>query len=604
MPNEHLSESRTESLVLDLLNIQNWTELNRPPKGRLIRQNEYKAVAELADLFRGKSKSGPGDGYPDFLIVGDGLRPQMIIEAKASRNDFRKAVSEAQYYSQICLEAGHSTVAVGVAGQEREGVRVGAAKLIGTSWKSILYEEHEISWIPTPTDVQRLLSSPRALDLAPVVPRHDVLAEKADLINRILREATIKDEFRPAYVGAMTLGLWKSGGDLRRDSRFVLGDINGACRKAYDGAGKPEMATSLRIDEANEKLANSAWKVLAELEKLNVVAAGFDHDYLGQFYETFFRYTSGNTIGQYFTPRHLTLFMANLCQVQPDDIVIDPACGTGGFLIACIQRAIEHSHRRYEDAIRMVQNNLIGYESEPVTAALCVANMILRGDGKTGIRKHDCFTARDYPAGQCDVALMNPPFPHKKTDVPPERFIDRALEALKPRGRLAVILPTSLLVKKDIGKWRERILSKHSIVAVCQLPDECFQPYASSNTSVVVIEKGVPQTEAHSTCFAKVQYDGLALKKGVRVQRADSKSDLDDAVKAILDKQSQPGFSGTAKLTGRVEWSPGAYIQSGLAKKDELQDSIDELLRRLTSFYVRYAPEIANQRSKCGGGNW
>ncbi len=593
----HLSERRTEDAVLDLLNIQGWA-VARPPKGRLVRQNEYKSLAHLAEIFQGKSKSGKGDAYPDFLLVtSGGLVPQLVIETKSDEEDLEGAIDEAcACYGKACLDAGHSVIAVGVAGQEKTGLRIEVKKFLRGKWQHIVYSGKPVSWIPTPEDVALLLASPGQLDLSPVVPRPEVLAEKADVMNRILREAHIKDEFRPAHVGAMMLGLWQSRGALRRDPDFVLHDINAACEAAFKKGGKPELAESLHVDEANEKLASSAWRILSILENLNVVTASFAHDYLGQLYETFFRYTGGNTIGQYFTPRHITRFMADLCEVTRQDIVIDPACGTGGFLIACLQRVHEVSRLKYEDVVKMVKSNLIGYESEPVTAALCVTNMILRGDGKTGIRKEDCFATPSFPLGRCDVALMNPPFPHKSTDIPPQSFVERALEALKPRGKLAVILPTSLIVKKSIGAWREKLLKHNSLVAVCQLPDELFQPYASATTSVVILEKGIPHSANRKAVFARIHYDGLTLKKGSRVIRDDKKNHLPQAIDSVLNKKVIPGFAGLAAICGRTEWSPGAYIPAAIPSEDELKDSIDELLRRLASFYVRYAAEVARLR--------
>src|SRR5690606_11540323 len=103
----------------------------------------------------------------------------------------------------------------------------------------------------------------------------------------------------------------------------------------------------------------------------------------------------------------------------------------------------------------------------------------------------------------------NPPFPHKKTDTPSEHFVDGALDGLHNRGRLAVILPTSLLVKKSKGAWRKRVLAKNRLVAVCQLPDELFQPYASATTSIVVLEKGVKHDPSKASIFVRLQHDGL-----------------------------------------------------------------------------------------------
>jgi predicted RNA methylase len=599
----HLSERRTEDVALELLDIQGWPT-SRPPRGRLVRQNEYKAFLSLEEIFRGKSKQGTGDAYPDFLLIDSNtMRPQLVIETKANERSINEAIEEACLYGDACRESGHSVIAVGIAGQEKTGIRIAVRKFFNNAWEPVVYEETPISWVPTPSDTVRLLELTDAISLSPIVPRPEILASKAEFMNRILREANVKDEYRPAYIGAMMLALWQSQGQLSREPDHVLKEVNANCELAFSIGGKTELAKSLRVDIANTKLAYTAWEILATLEKLNVVAGSVDHDYLGQLYEQFFRYTGGNTIGQYFTPRHITRFMADICETSKDDLVIDPACGTGGFLIACIQRAYDALNIKYEDAIAMIRDNLIGYESEPVTAALCVANMILRGDGKTGIRKDDCFIAEDYPKGECQIALMNPPFPHKQTDVPPQVFVERALEALESRGLLAVILPTSLIVKKDIGEWRARILRFHSLEAVCQLPDELFQPYASTTTSIVVIRKGVPHSNRKKSVFVRLQYDGFTLKKGTRVPRLDEKNDIPLAVDTILNRREEPGFSGLGNIQAANEWSVGAYIPSGMPSDEELKISIDELLRRLVSFYVRYAAEIVNQRSKIVSGD-
>lgn len=589
------SEVRTEHSINDLLNIQGW-HTGRPPKGSVVRQNEYKAFPQIAEIFKGKSKTQKGgDGYPDFLIIDNNtLRPLMVIEAKADENDLSDAINEAQWYANACREAGHEVIAIGIAGQEKTEVAVSVQKHYNGDWRKITYQGKPISWIPNSKDLDNILSVDSLIDLAPTIPRPEVLAEKADLINRILREAAIKDEYRPAHVGAMMLALWQTKGKIRKDPDYVLSDINRACKQAFNSSGKSHLA--LEVNEENVKLANSSWEILATLEKLNVVTAILDHDYLGQLYETFFRYTGGNTIGQYFTPRHVTRFMADICQTTPVDKVIDPACGTGGFLIACIQRAVDVTNAKYEDVIDMVKHNLYGYEAEPLTASLCVANMILRGDGKSGINKSDVFKATNYPTNDCDVALMNPPFPHKKTDIPPQLFIEKALEALKNRGKLAVILPTSYLVKREYEDWREKVLQKNTLLAVCELPDEIFQPFASATTAVVVLEKGIPHSKSVATSFVRIHYDGLTLKKGVRVTRLDGRDQMQDAVGAVINKTETPGFSGVAHMSGGKEWAPGAYVPSGIPSEDELKDSIDELLRRHASFYTRYALEIANQR--------
>jgi hypothetical protein len=224
--------------------------------------------------------------------------------------------------------------------------------------------------------------------------------------------------------------------------------------------------------------------------------------------------------------------------------------------------------------------------------------MILRGDGKTGVRKNDCFTARDFPIGKCQVALMNPPFPHKSSDTPPEKFVERALEALDKHGILGIIVPTSFVVKKEFSRWRENILQINSLLSVCQLPDELFQPYSSSTTSVIFMEKGIKHNPKNYSAFVRLENDGLTLKKGIRVARSDGSNQIPNAIDSILNKKTIPGFSGVAPVMPGDEWAPGAYIPAAELNDSILLSSVDELLRRSSSFYIRYAKEIAHQRLK------
>lgn len=477
------------------------------------------------------------------------------------------------------------------------------AKRPANCFPPITYDGKPIGWIPTRVDLERVAAPRGSREIHPTVPPPEVLAARADEINRLLRESGIKDGDRPGVVGAIMLALWHSHGNIHRDVGSILRDINAECKLAFIDAGKPELAKSLRVEEANHKLRDKARRIATILERLNVTVLTAEHDYLGQLYETFFRYTGGNTIGQYFTPRHITSMMADICEVTNDDVVLDPACGTGGFLISCMDRILRKGNVAREQMIKNVSKHLIGFEDEPVTAALCVANMILRGGGKTGVNRDDCFTASAFPENKASVVLMNPPFPHEKTDKPSEAFVDRALEGLKERGKLAVVLPASILATKPKGKWRQKILEKNTLLAVCQLPGELFQPFASATTAIVLIEKGVPHNKNRKTMFVRLQHDGLILKKGTRVERPTEPNQIPEALDAILNSTGRPGFAGAAHVSGADEWTPGAYIVSTPADETEIKESVDVLLRRMTSFYTRYAPEIIAQRRSIEKGD-
>lgn len=138
-------------------------------------------------------------------------------------------------------------------------------------------------------------------------------------------------------------------------------------------------------------------------------------------------------------------------------------------------------------------------------------------------------------------------------------------------------------------------MQKNTLTAVITLPGEMFQPYASSTTAIVILEKGIAHSVKAKTFFCRIEYDGLTLRKGVRVARPDGRNEIPKALENFYDRVSEPGFSGIATVKGS-DWSPGAYIPSGNLPVDTLKQGIDEIMRYLASFYVRFAPFILRQR--------
>jgi predicted RNA methylase len=585
-----VAERRSERLIEELLAAQGW-DLRHPPAGELLTQQEYRDYPEFRDALAASSKSGPGSGVPEFILLDrESAEPIAVFEAKARLTDIELAVTEATGYGDALTAAGFRPLAIAVAGTADDTFGVRVLKRSKTGWQSITYDGNPVSWIPNREQLTRVRQSRGAIELRPAVPPIAVLKARAEEINGLLRESGLKDEYRPPAVGAIMLALWKSRGDLRRDPRFILFDINQSCEKAFWDAKKPDLAKSLRVDEANNKLAINARRICQILERLSITNLTAEHDYLGALYEEFFRYTGGNTIGQYFTPRHITALMADICEVSAKDVTLDPACGTGGFLIAAMQRIQRQSHLSREAVVKIVQKQLIGMDDEPVTAALCVANMVLRGDGTTGVLRADCFDDSRFPFDTATVVLMNPPFPHKKTDVPPETFIDRALKGLRHRGRAAIIVPSSLLVDRKKAAWRRSVLKQNTLIAAITLPTELFQPYASSNTAIIVMEHGTVHAPNRRVFFARVANDGFRLWKGVRIPRPGSQ--IPDVLAGLAALSNDPGFCASAPVAGD-DWAPGAYIDAKPLSDDEFRDGVDELMRDKAAFAVRFAPQLA-----------
>ena len=569
--------------------------MRSPPRGDQYLQTEYRADENLVEALRKASKSGSGSGIPEAILVDEG-QPLLVVETKASPEDIDQAIGDVKGYGDALIAEGHHPLAVALAGTEADEFRLLVLKREGNRWAPITYDGHPINWIPGKVDVRRLIVPGGTVEIRPTPPPDYVLADRANEINRLLREADIKDEYRPTHVAAVMLALWHSKGNIRHDPHYILRDVNTACRDALIGAAKANLAKSIRVDEANRKLQSNSILIARILERLNVTVLTAEHDYLGQLYETFFRYTGGNTIGQYFTPRHITRMMIDICEASSSDVLLDVACGTGGFFVAFMDRLVKEEHLSRTAMVSVIQEQILGFESEPNTAALCSANMILRGDGSTRIRQADSLTLKDFPVEEATIAVMNPPFPHKNTDTPVEKFIERSLEGLRQNGKLAVIVPSSLLAKSSKGAWRERILTKHTLMAICQLPDELFQPFASVTTSIVFVTKGRPHPAKRRTVFVRLHHDGLVLRKNARVRRKAEPDQVPLAVNSIMNHMETPGFSSTCAISGHDEWSAGAYIESAMPDDDELRVAIDTQLRRLASFYARYAAEIVAQR--------
>lgn len=585
------TEQRARQVAKSLLKIRGWNLENLSGQGQCLEENEYKNVKYLQKIFKGKSKTGKGDGYPDFLLLNSnvGKKPILILETKATSNKINEAIADAIHYGEACIEYGHKTLVVGVAGGDKEICEVCVKKYVKDKWVDLTLDGNPIDWIPSPKQTIKLLSSKDQTEVQAEKPNSKVLAEQAERLNEILRECNIKDEYRPVYIATFMLGLWQ--GDVSVDSLVVLNQINSNAKQALISAEKTQLQNSLHIDSENDILSSRAWEIIEILKKVNIRSFIREHDYLGQLYETFFRYTGGNTIGQYFTPRHIINMICDILNMSTFDKVLDPACGTGGFLIGALNNMVKKASKPYEEAIKVVNNNLFGIESEPATAVLCITNMILRGDGKSGVIKDNCFTNLSYPNDEVDFVLMNPPFPHKKTDTPVTDFIDRGLKSLKKRGVLATIIPYSLLVR--INEWHKKILKNNSIYFIATLPSDVFQPYASYNTAILMIQKGIPH-ENKNVFMAKVFNDGYKIKKKNRIEIKENQ--IPEILKSFVFKKEVPELTSFPIINNSSEeWTPENYIKNKKHSDIDFVKGLENHIRKHTSFYIANGNKIIGE---------
>ena len=221
---------------------------------------------------------------------------------------------------------------------------------------------------------------------------------------------------------------------------------------------------------------------------------------------------SAGNAGEYYTPRAVTQFMVETLNPQLSETVLDPACGTGGFLT----NTIEHLKRQIKNAddLKIMQESIHGVEKKPLPHMLALTNMMLHGiDVPTNIR-HDNTLSRplkDYgPKDRVDIIITNPPFggmeedgiennfPRKyQTRETADLFLALIMHLLKhDTGRAAVVLPDGFLFGEGVKSTIKReLLDEFNLHTVVRLPKGVFSPYTSISTNILFFEKGGPTKE-------------------------------------------------------------------------------------------------------------
>jgi type I restriction enzyme M protein len=249
---------------------------------------------------------------------------------------------------------------------------------------------------------------------------------------------------------------------------------------------------------------------------INKIVAGVDFNkaqdrhLFGDLYEQILRdlQNAGNA-GEYYTPRPVTQFMVDAVDPKLGEKILDPACGTGGFLTCAIEHVRKHHVKTVEDE-QLLQQCINGVEKKPLPHLLCTTNMILHGlDVPTNVR-HDNTLARplrDYgPRDRVDVIVTNPPFGGMEEDgietnfpasfrtrETADLFLVLIMHLLKDGGRAALVLPDGTLFGEGIKtRIKEQLLETCNLHTIVRLPNGVFNPYTGIKTNLLFFTKGTP----------------------------------------------------------------------------------------------------------------
>jgi type I restriction enzyme M protein len=234
-----------------------------------------------------------------------------------------------------------------------------------------------------------------------------------------------------------------------------------------------------------------------------------ERQHFGDIYEQILNdLQSAGNAGEYYTPRAVTAFMADRIDPRPGEILLDPACGTGGFL-TCAIRHMQRYVKKPADQQKM-QQALRACEKKQLPHMLCVTNMLLHGIDDPSFVRHDNTLARPYisygQADRVDIVLTNPPFGGKEEDgiesnfprhfqtrETADLFLALIVRLLKTGGRAAVVLPDGSLFGEGVKtRLKEHLMEECNLHTIVRLPNSVFKPYASIGTNLLFFEKGEP----------------------------------------------------------------------------------------------------------------
>ena len=233
--------------------------------------------------------------------------------------------------------------------------------------------------------------------------------------------------------------------------------------------------------------------------------------------------------GQFRTPRHIIDFIVEIIDPRKDEVILDPACGTAGFLISSYKhilaanRDADGNSTLTPDDSKRLAGNFQGYDISPDMVRLSLVNMYLHGFVDPHIFEYDTLTSEDRWNDFADVVLANPPFmspkggirPHNRFSVQSKRsevlFVDYMAEHLDPTGRAGIIVPEGIIFQSQKAHTQLRkMLVEDYLVAVVSLPAGVFKPYSGVKTSILILDRALAR-KTDSIAFFKVENDGFDL---------------------------------------------------------------------------------------------
>ena len=532
-------------------------------------------VKEIDDALKTASKRGTGKaGYPEYVaVIKDFV---LVIEDKAdmakhvnltdtnvldtgTKSIIDYAVNGAYFYAKHIAQNSPFTkvFAVGVSGDEkhhkitplwvdnREGYKElpDLESFISFSPQNI-YEYYTRYVLEEPTDVEKTTEQ--------------ILKDAAELHEYLRSYGALKDQDKPLVVAGILLALDEiehggfsidslTGDQIKngRDGDKIMNAIISRLNRSVVGLDSKRdklisefsiIQTSFKLNTLDKSLGKTPLKKYTEFlyERVfqSIKYQKTSEDFIGRFYGEFMSYSGGDgqTLGIILTPRHITDLMCELVNIRADDVVLDPTCGTGGFLISAMHRMLAMTDSDVKrSGIKTEQ--LHGFELQSNMFVVAAANMILRGDGNSNLQCTDFLKLNPAKTQEkrATVGLMNPPYSQGSKGDPEQyelSFIEHLLDSLTIGARAAVIVPQSSMTGKSNTEkaFKESIMKHHTLEGVITCNTETFYR-VGVNPVIAVFTAHKPHPKDKICKFVDFRDDGYETRAHIGLVEGDSAKD-------------------------------------------------------------------------------
>lgn len=328
--------------------------------------------------------------------------------------------------------------------------------------------------------------------------------------------------------------------------------LDGFKRLNLYAEGIEKMTQNTSIPQLFRDIFKNAYLPYRDPETFSLFAKeinGFNYEHseeLGNAFEYLLSIMSSQgDAGQFRTPRHIIDFIVEIVEPKKNETILDPACGTAGFLISAykyIQKMNEENGLTPDEHERLTKS-ITGYDISPDMVRLSLVNLYLHLFPEPRIYEYDTLTSEERWNENYDVILANPPFmtpkggikPHSKFAIKANRsevlFVDYIMEHINLNGRAGVIVPEGIIFQSANAykSLRKKLIDDKYLWAVVSLPAGVFNPYSGVKTSILLMDREIAK-KTDKILFVKVESDGYDL--GAQ-RRENNKSNLPNAVEAI-----------------------------------------------------------------------